>query len=81
MEQLPDAQQLREVGLAERAQLRLAEQTGRRAYARAIAMLKRARRAASAAGQDRWFSDQLVNLREQHRRPALIEMLDKAKLP
>ncbi len=57
-------------------------QTGRRAYARAIAMLKRARRAASAAGQDRWFSDQLVNLREQHRRrPALIEMLNKAKLP
>ena len=57
-------------------------QTGRRAYARAIAMLKRARRAACTAGQDRWFSDQLVNLREQHRRrPALIEMLDKAKLP
>jgi uncharacterized Zn finger protein len=56
-------------------------QTGRPAYARAIAMLKRARRAASAAGQERWFSDQLVNLREQHRRrPALIEMLDKAKL-
>lgn len=56
--------------------------TGRRAYARAIAVLKRARRAASAAGQDQWFSDQLINLREQHcRRPALIEMLDKAKLP
>jgi uncharacterized Zn finger protein len=57
-------------------------QTGRRAYARAIAILKRARRAAGAAGQDRWFSDQLLDLREQHRRrPALIEMLDKAKLP
>jgi uncharacterized Zn finger protein len=57
-------------------------QTGRRAYARAIAMLKRAGRAASTAGQDRWFSEQLVNLRERHRRrPALIEMLDKAKLP
>lgn len=57
-------------------------QTGRRAYARAIAMLKRARRAASASGQDDWFSDQLLDLREQHRRrPALIQMLDKAKLP
>jgi hypothetical protein len=45
-------------------------------------MSKRARRAASATGRDRWFSDQLVSLREQHRRrPALIEMLDKAKLP
>ncbi len=57
-------------------------QTGRRAYTRAIAMLKRARRAASAAEQDHWFSDQLVTLREQQRRrPALIEMLDKAQLP
>jgi uncharacterized Zn finger protein len=57
-------------------------QTGRRAYARAIAMLKRARRAASASEQDHWFSDQLLDLREQHRRrPALIQMLDKAKLP
>jgi hypothetical protein len=45
-------------------------------------MLKRARRAAGAAEQDRWFSEQLVNLRERHRRrPALIQMLDKAKLP
>jgi uncharacterized Zn finger protein len=57
-------------------------QTGRRAYARAIAMLKHARRAASASEQDHWFSDQLLDLREQHRRrPALIQMLDKAKLP
>lgn len=57
-------------------------QTGHRAYARAIAMLKRARRAASASEQDHWFSDRLLDLREQHRRrPALIEMLDKAKLP
>lgn len=56
-------------------------QTGRHAYGRAIATLKRARRAASAAGRERWFSDQLVSLREQHRRrPALIEMLDKARL-
>ena len=57
-------------------------QTGRRAYARAITMLKHARRAASASEQDHWFSDQLLDLREQHRRrPALIQMLDKAKLP
>ena len=57
-------------------------QTGRRAYARAITMLKHARRAASTSEQDHWFSDQLLDLREQHRRrPALIQMLDKAKLP
>lgn len=57
-------------------------QTGRRAYAGAIAMLKRARRAAAAAGKEQWFTDQIAALREKHRRrPALIEMLDKAKLP
>lgn len=57
-------------------------QTGRRAYAGAIAMLKRARRAAAAAGKEQWFAEELAKLREQHRRrPALIEMLDKAKLP
>lgn len=57
-------------------------QTGRRAYARAIAILKRAHRAAAAADKDDWFADELAKLREQHRRrPALIEMLNKAKLP
>jgi len=57
-------------------------QTGRGAYAAAIRMLKRARRASEAAGREQWFAEQLANLRERHRRrPALIEMLDKAKLP
>lgn len=45
-------------------------------------MIKLARRAADAAGKEQWFAGQLTNIRERHRRrPALIEMLDKAKLP
>ena len=55
---------------------------GRPAYSRAVKTLKGARRAAAAAGREEWFSGELANLREHHRRrPALIEMLDKAKLP
>jgi uncharacterized Zn finger protein len=56
-------------------------ETGRRSYARAIPVLKRARRAAEAAGQSEWFATQVADLREQHRRrPTLIAMLDKAGL-
>jgi uncharacterized Zn finger protein len=56
-------------------------ETGRRAYARAIPVLKRASRAADAAGQNEWFATQIADLREQHRRrPTLIAMLDKAGL-
>lgn len=65
--------------------LRLAEEellvTGRPAYARAVAVLKRARRAAQAAGQSDAFAAALTDLRERHRRrPTLIAMLDKAEL-
>jgi uncharacterized Zn finger protein len=56
-------------------------ETGRRAYARAIPVLKHARRAAEAAGQSEWFATRIADLREQHRRrPTLIAMLDKAGL-
>ena len=56
-------------------------QTGRPAYARAISVLKRARRAAQAGGRADAFATALAGLRERHRRrPALIAMLDKAAL-
>jgi hypothetical protein len=56
-------------------------QTGRPAYARAVSMLKRARRAAHAASQSEAFVTALADLRERHRRrPTLIAMLDKATL-
>lgn len=56
-------------------------ETGRRAYARAVPVLKHARRAAEAAGQSEWFATRVADLREHHRRrPTLIAMLDKASL-
>jgi hypothetical protein len=56
-------------------------ETGRRAYARAVPVLKHARRAADAAGQSAWFATRIADLREHHRRrPTLIAMLDKAGL-
>jgi uncharacterized Zn finger protein len=55
------------------------ETTGRSAYARAIEILKRARRGADATGQGRAFADHLAALHERHRRrPTLIAMLNKA---
>jgi len=57
------------------------KETGRATYARAVAVLKRARRAAQAAGEGTAFATTLAQLRERHRRrPALIAMLDKAAL-
>lgn len=57
------------------------ETADRRAYASAVRLLKRAREAAAAADRSGEFEARLVALREQHRRrPALISMLDKAKL-
>jgi uncharacterized Zn finger protein len=54
-------------------------ETGRRAYARAVPVLKQARRAADAAGQGEWFAIRIADPREQHRRrPTFIAMLDKA---
>jgi uncharacterized Zn finger protein len=65
--------------------LRLVESTLRaadkRAYRAATGQLKRARRAAGAAGLSEEFDEYLTALREHHRRrPTLIAMLDKAGL-
>ena len=55
-------------------------ETGRAAYARAVSVLKQARRAAAAANQSEAFAATLTDLRERHRRrPTLIAMLDKAE--
>ena len=57
------------------------KETGRAAYARAVTVLKHARRAAQAAGEGTAFAATLGQLRERHRRrPTLIAMLDKAAL-
>ncbi len=57
------------------------ETTGRSSYTRAAALLKKARRAADAAGRRGEFSEHLVALREQFRkRPALLEILDRSAL-
>lgn len=54
----------------------------RRAYHHAVRILKRASKAAQAAGIESAVADALTLLREQHRRrPTLIELLDRAKLP
>ena len=65
--------------------LRLVESTlttaDKGAYRTATRYLKRARRAAGAAGLSEEFDDYLTALREHHRRrPTLIAMLDKAGL-
>lgn len=65
--------------------LRIADEvlitTDRRAYSRAIRILKRARTAAQSAGELNAFIAHIATLREEHRRrPTLIAMLDKAKL-
>jgi uncharacterized Zn finger protein len=58
------------------------ETTGRAAYQRAVAILKKATRAATAAGQVPAFEDHMVDLRERNRRrPTLIELLNRARLP
>jgi hypothetical protein len=57
------------------------ETTGRPAYTRAAALLKKARRAADAAGRQREFWDHVAALRERFgKRPALIEILDRSAL-
>ncbi len=65
--------------------LRLVESTlrtaDRRAYGVAANQLKRAGRAAGAAGLSEEFDQYLAIVREQHRRrPTLISTLDKAGL-
>jgi len=57
------------------------ETTGRPAYTRAAALLKKARRAADAAGQQQEFWDHVAALRERFgKRPAFIEILDRSAL-
>ena len=69
------------VAVYERVADGVLEKTDRRAYAGAVRILKRARDAATAAGELQSFGQHIVKLREQHRRrPTLIAMLDKAGL-
>ena len=57
------------------------ETAGRATYARAIGLLRRARGAATLAGSQEAFRLHLASLREQYRRrPAFLEMLDRASL-
>ena len=56
-------------------------ETDRRAYRRAVQILKHARAAAQAAGETDAFAANVARLREVHRRrPTFIATLDKAKL-
>ncbi len=56
-------------------------ETDRRAYRRAVQILKQARAAAQAAGETDAFEANVARLRELHRRrPTFIATLDKAKL-
>jgi uncharacterized Zn finger protein len=58
------------------------ETTGRASYQRAVAILKKAARAAAAAQQTPAFNDHMAALRERNRRrPTLVELLDRARLP
>ncbi len=55
------------------------EETGRAAYTRAVAILKKAARAAKAADRKEEFAEHLATLRDRHRRrPTFISILDKA---
>jgi uncharacterized Zn finger protein len=56
-------------------------ETDRRAYRRAVQILKHAHTAAQAAGETDAFAANVARLREVHRRrPTFITTLDKAKL-
>lgn len=56
-------------------------ETDRRAYRRAVGILKQAYVAAEAAGETDAFAADVARLREVHRRrPTFIATLDKAKL-
>ncbi|HET6793873.1 MAG TPA: hypothetical protein VFH45_05505 [Acidimicrobiales bacterium] len=55
--------------------------TGRPAYQRAAAVLKKAERAAASAGRSEQFAEHMAQVRERYRRrPALLTILDKARL-
>jgi uncharacterized Zn finger protein len=83
---LAEAREPNDPGAAMTIYLRLTDAAlvtaDRRAYRVAIRHLKAARRAAGAADCADEFRDRVLALREQQRRrPTLIEMLDKARLP
>lgn len=82
---LAEAREPAEPATALGVYLRLIDSTlqtaDRRAYRSAAKQLKRAQKAAAAAGLSEEFDEHLAALREQHRRrPSLIEILDKAGL-
>jgi hypothetical protein len=82
---LAEAREATQPGEALSVYLRLAdvqlETTGRSAYMRAVVILKKAARAATAAHRQAEFNVHMADLRERHRRrPTLISLLDKAKL-
>jgi uncharacterized Zn finger protein len=82
---LAEAREATEPGEVLSVYLRLAdlalETTGRSAYIRAAAILKKAARAATAANRQAEFDVHMTDLRDRHRRrPTLISLLDKAKL-
>ena len=82
---LAEAREATEPAAALGVYLRLIDSTlqtaDRRAYRSAAKQLKRAQKAAAAAGLSEEFDEHLAALREQHRRrPSLIEILDKAGL-
>jgi uncharacterized Zn finger protein len=55
------------------------EDSGRAAYMRAVAILKKAARAAAAADRKDEFAEHVATLRDRHRRrPTFISILDKA---
>jgi len=83
--QLAEAREATEPAAALGVYLRLIDSTlqtaDRRAYQSVAKQLKRAQKAAAAAGVSEEFDEHLAALREQHRRrPSLIEILDKAGL-
>jgi hypothetical protein len=56
------------------------EETGRAAYTRAVAILKKAARAGKAADRRDEFGEHVTALRDRHRRrPTFISLLDKAR--
>ncbi|MGC8513767.1 MAG: hypothetical protein ACP5P1_12160 [Acidimicrobiales bacterium] len=82
---LAEAREASSPGDALDVYLRLAdlelETTGKAAYVRAVAILKKAAHASQAAGRQDEFAAHLAVLRETHRRrPTFIAVLDKARL-
>ncbi len=83
---LADAREPDDPAAALDVYLRLADgalvEANKNAYGIAVKHLRAAQRAATSADLTGTFDDRMTALREQHRRrPTLITLLDKAKLP